>query len=129
MLNTLLGSRSYSTYRFNMHQNILADIIKGASEEEAVQRISVANLSFPSHMLATVFKPSFFRESEFLHDVLMPGISALLPNVPKLYQKGTMSLCSSRTDLAQCRMGSFRVCANWPLKRRFDRRKQYVLQA
>ena len=52
MLNTLLGSRSYSTYRFNMHQNILADIIKGASEEEAVQRISVANLSFPSHMLA-----------------------------------------------------------------------------
>lgn len=90
MLNTLLGSRSYSTYRFNMHQNILADIIKGASEEEAVQRISVANLSFPSHMLATVFEPSFFRESEFLHDVLMPGISALLPNVPKLYQKGTI---------------------------------------
>lgn len=90
MLSTLLGSRSYSTYRFNMHQNILADIIKGASEEEAVQRISVANLSFPSHMLATVFKPSFFRESEFLHDVLMPGISALLPNVPKLYQKGTI---------------------------------------
>lgn len=40
MLNTLLGSRSYSTYRFNMHQNILADIIKGASEEEAVQRIA-----------------------------------------------------------------------------------------
>ena len=39
MLNTLLGSRSYSTYRFNMHQNILADIIKGASEEEAVQMV------------------------------------------------------------------------------------------
>lgn len=90
MLNSLLGSRSYSTYRFNMHQNILSDIIKGASEEEAVQRISVANLSFPPYMLAAVFKPSYFRESEFLHDVLMPGISAILPNSPKLYQKGTI---------------------------------------
>ena len=90
MLNTLLGSRSYSTYRFNMHQNILSDIIKGASEEEAIQRISVANLSFPPHMLAAVFKPSYFRENDFLHDVLMPGISAILPDSPKLYQKGTI---------------------------------------
>ncbi len=30
--STLLGSRSYSTYRFNMHQSVLSDIIDGASE-------------------------------------------------------------------------------------------------
>mgnify|MGYP002693179571 CR=1 FL=1 len=30
--STLLGSRSYSTYRFNMHQSVLSDIIEGASE-------------------------------------------------------------------------------------------------
>lgn len=90
LLTSLLGSRSYSSYRFNMHQNILADLIKGASEEEAVQRISVANLSFPPYMLAAVLRPSYFRESEFLHDVLMPAVSAILPNSPKLYQKGTI---------------------------------------
>ena len=90
LLSNLLGSRSYSSYRFNMHQNILADLIKGASEEEAVQRISVANLSFPPYMLAAVLRPSYFRESEFLHDVLMPAVSAILPNSPKLYQKGTI---------------------------------------
>ena len=67
-----------------------ADLIKGASEEEAVQRISVANLSFPPYMLAAVLRPSYFRESEFLHDVLMPAVSAILPNSPKLYQKGTI---------------------------------------
>ena len=27
LLTSLLGSRSYSSYRFNMHQNILADLI------------------------------------------------------------------------------------------------------
>lgn len=90
LLSNLLGSRSYSSYRFNMHQNILADLIKGAGEEEAVQRISVANLSFPPYMLAAVLRPSYFRESEFLHDVLMPAVSAILPNSPKLYQKGTI---------------------------------------
>ena len=37
--STLLGSRSYSTYRFNMHQSVLSDIIEGASEDETIQRI------------------------------------------------------------------------------------------
>ena len=71
-------------------QKLYSDLIKGASEEEAVQRISVANLSFPPYMLAAVLRPSYFRESEFLHDVLMPAVSAILPNSPKLYQKGTI---------------------------------------
>lgn len=39
----LLGSRSYSTYRFNMHQSVLSDIIDGASEEETIQRINAAS--------------------------------------------------------------------------------------
>lgn len=90
MLNMLLGARSFSTYRFNMHQNILTDIINGASEDETLQRISVANLSFPPNMMAAVFKPSFFRESEYLHDVLMSEIATLLPKCPKLYQKGAI---------------------------------------
>lgn len=117
LLSNLLGSRSYSSYRFNMHQNILADLIKGASEEEAVQRISVANLSFPPYMLAAVLRPSYFRESEFLHDVLMPAVSAILPNSPKLYQKGTIvALLESDRLGSPCRRSSCRSCAAWPQK-------------
>ena len=88
LLNMLIGARNYSSFRFNMHQNVLSDIINGASEEETAQRISVANLSFPPHMRAIVFRPSWFRENEVLCDALMPAVSALLPNSPKLYQKG-----------------------------------------
>ena len=88
LLNMLIGARNYSSFRFNMHQNVLSDIINGASEEETAQRISVANLSFPPHMRAIVFRQSWFRENEFLCDALMPAVSALLPNSPKLYQRG-----------------------------------------
>lgn len=91
MLNMLLGYRSYSTYRYNLHQNILADMINGAGEDETVQRISVANLSFPKNMLAAVFKPGYFRENEYLHDVLMPAVNELLPSAPKIYQNGSIA--------------------------------------
>lgn len=57
--STLLGSRSYSTYRFNMHQSVLSDIIDGASEEETIQRINAAKLTFPPNMRAVVLKPSY----------------------------------------------------------------------
>ena len=60
----LLGSRSYSTYRFNMHQSVLSDIIDGASEEETIQRINAAKLTFPPNMRAVVLKPSYFRGNE-----------------------------------------------------------------
>ena len=65
LLTSLLGSRSYSSYRFNMHQNILADLIKGASEEEAVQRISVANLSFPPICWPPSCGPAIFGRASF----------------------------------------------------------------
>ena len=101
LLNTLLGSRSYSTYRFNMHQNILTDMINGAGEDETVQRISVANLSFPKNMQAAVFRPGYFRESDYLHDVLMPAINDILPESPKLYQKGTIVALLESSELGE----------------------------
>ena len=73
--STLLGSRSYSTYRFNMHQSVLSDIIEGASEEETIQRINAAKLTFPPNMRAVVLKPSYFRGNEYLYDVLTPRVA------------------------------------------------------
>lgn len=90
LLNTLVGSRGYNSYRFNMHKNILSDMINGAREEESIQRISVANLTFPPYMMAAVLKPSYFRENDFLSEVLMPALSEILPDAPKFYQKGTV---------------------------------------
>lgn len=114
MLTTLLGSRSYSIYRFNMHQNILADMINGASEDETIQRISVANLKFPPYMLAAVFKPIYFRESEYLHDVLTPEIAVMFPNAPKLYQKGAIVAlleCDKLGGLSESLMAGLREIA------------------
>lgn len=90
LFNILVGSRNYSSFRYSIHQNVLSDIINGASEDETAQRISVANLSFPPYMRAAVFRPSWFRETEFLSDSLIPAVSALLPHSPKLYQKGSV---------------------------------------
>ena len=87
---TLLGHRSYSTYQFNMRQNVLADIIDGASEEESTQRINAANLSFPTNMRTIVIKPSYFRGNEYLYDVLMPVLTSILPDSPKILKKGTV---------------------------------------
>ena len=78
----LLGSRSYSTYRFNMHQSVLSDIIEGASEDETIQRINAAKLTFPPNMRAVVLKPSYFRGNEYLYDVLTPGTTLLLTDLP-----------------------------------------------
>lgn len=50
--STLLGSRSYSTYRFNMHQSVLSDIIDGASEEET--RTAIETLAADGQVLVGV---------------------------------------------------------------------------
>lgn len=86
----LLGSRSYSTYRVNMHQSVLSDIIDGASEEETVQRIRVAKLSFPTNMRAIVFRPGYFRGNEYLYDTLMPEVMSILPDSPKILKRNTI---------------------------------------
>ena len=88
--STLLGSRSYSTYRFNMHQSVLSDIIDGASEEETIQRINAAKLTFPPNMRAVVLKPSYFRGNEYLYDVLMPRVAEILPASPRVYKKNAI---------------------------------------
>ena len=88
--STLLGSRSYSTYRFNMHQSMLSDIIDGASEEETIQRINAAKLTFPPNMRAVVLKPSYFRGNEYLYDVLMPRVAEILPASPRVYKKNAI---------------------------------------
>ena len=43
---------------------MLSDIIDGASEEETIQRINAAKLTFPPNMRAVVLKPSYFRGNE-----------------------------------------------------------------
>ena len=88
--STLLGSRSYSTYRFNMHQSVLSDIIEGASEEETIQRINAAKLTFPPNMRAVVLKPSYFRGNEYLYDVLTPRVAEILPASPRVYKKNAI---------------------------------------
>lgn len=88
--STLLGSRSYSTYRFNMHQSVLSDIIDGASEEETIQRINAAKLTFPPNMRAVVLKPSYFRGNEYLYDVLTPRVAEILPASPRVYKKNAI---------------------------------------
>ena len=88
--STLLGSRSYSTYRFNMHQSVLSDIIDGASEEETIQRINAAKLTFPPNMRAVVLRPSYFRGNEYLYDVLMPRVAEILPASPRVYKKNAI---------------------------------------
>ena len=88
--STLLGSRSYSTYRFNMHQSVLSDIIDGASEEETIQRINAAKLTFPPNMRAVVLKPSYFRGNEYLYDVLMPRVAEILPASPRVHKKNAI---------------------------------------
>ena len=93
--STLLGSRSYSTYRFNMHQSVLSDIIEGASEDETIQRINAAKLTFPPNMRAVVLKPSYFRGNEYLYDVLTPRVAEILPASPRVYKKKMRSSHSS----------------------------------
>lgn len=88
--STLLGSRSYSTYRFNMHQSVLSDIIEGASEEETIQRINAAKLTFPPNMRAVVLRPSYFRGNEYLYDVLTPRVAEILPASPRVYKKNAI---------------------------------------
>lgn len=88
--STLLGSRSYSTYRFNMHQSVLSDIIEGASEDETIQRINAAKLTFPPNMRAVVLKPSYFRGNEYLYDVLTPRVAEILPASPRVYKKNAI---------------------------------------
>lgn len=88
--STLLGNRSYSTYRFNMHQSVLSDIIEGASEDETIQRINAAKLTFPPNMRAVVLKPSYFRGNEYLYDVLMPRVAEILPASPRVNKKNAI---------------------------------------
>lgn len=88
--STLLGSRSYRTYRFNMHQSVLSDIIEGASEDETIQRINAAKLTFPPNMRAVVLKPSYFRGNEYLYDVLTPRVAEILPASPRVYKKNAI---------------------------------------
>lgn len=86
----LISNRDFVSFRVNMHQNILSDLIDGASEEEIIQRIRSANLAFPANMRAMVLKASFFRGANYLYSVLLPEISALLPTSPKFIRSGNI---------------------------------------
>lgn len=85
-----INTRLYSTYRFNMHQSVLSDIIEGASEDETIQRINAAKLTFPPNMRAVVLKPSYFRGNEYLYDVLTPRVAEILPASPRVYKKNAI---------------------------------------
>lgn len=87
----LISSGGFQSFRINMHQNILSDLINGASEEEIIQRISSANLTFPANMRVMVIKTSFYRGGvNYLYSTLLPAISSLLPASPKLIRDETI---------------------------------------
>ncbi len=87
----LINSGNFHSFRINMHQNILSDLIDGASEEEIVQRIRSANLTFPAYMRAMVIKTSFYRGgANYLYSTLLPAISSILPSTPKLIRDETV---------------------------------------
>lgn len=87
---SLLERRGYSSFHMNMRKNFLTDIIDGASEEEIIQRMKVANISFPKNMRIIVFTPCYFRGSEYLYDTLFPMVSAIFPNSPIIQKKNSL---------------------------------------
>jgi len=87
----LISSGGFRSFRINMHQNILSDLIDGASEEEIIQRIHSANLTFPANMRVLVIKTSFYRGgANYLYSTLLPLLSSLLPETPKLIRDETI---------------------------------------
>lgn len=86
----LVGGRDMNSFHIGMHQNILSDLLDGSSEEEAIQRIRSANLSFPKHMRAMVIKNSYFRGTGYLYSTLLPMLSGLLPSTPKFIKNGNV---------------------------------------
>lgn len=86
----LTEGRDMNAFHISMHQNILADLADGASEEEAIQRIRSANLQFPRYMRAMVVKNSYFRGSNYLYSTLLPRLSQLLPETPKFIKNGNV---------------------------------------
>lgn len=83
LLNKLLCSRDYNSYRYSLHQNILADAIDCATEEETAQRIYAAKLKFPDNIRTVVISTSYFRGGDFLYDSLLPAVTNVLPNSAK----------------------------------------------
>lgn len=90
LLNRLLSSRNYNSYRYNMHQNILSDAIDSASKEETALRIHAAKLKFPANMRAIVISSCLFRGSDYLYDTLFPIITKNLPNSPKFMKNNSV---------------------------------------
>lgn len=87
----LISSGGFNSFRINMHQNILSDLIAGASEEEIIQRIRSAKLTFPENMRTLVVKTSFYRGgTSYLYSTIMPALSVILPATPKFMKDETI---------------------------------------
>lgn len=86
----LVGGKDMNSFHISMHQNILSDLLDGASEEETIQRIRSANLRFPKYMRAIVIKNSFYRGSSYLYSTLLPLLSAILPSTSKFIKNGSV---------------------------------------
>lgn len=90
LLSVLINRKSYPSAHFNLYHNILTDIIYGASEDEITRRIATAKISFPPHMRVIVLQTNYFVGNKYLQDTLIPRVSAVFPDVPKLLKDGAL---------------------------------------
>lgn len=90
LLNVLINRKSYSSAQFNLYHNILTDIIYGATEDEISRRVATAKITFPPHMRVIVLQTSYFVGNKYLQDTLIPRVSSVFPDAPKLLKDGAL---------------------------------------
>ncbi len=90
LLNSLINRKNYPSAHFNLYHNILTDIIYGATEDEIARRIATAKISFPPNMRVIILQTNYFAGNKYLQDTLIPRLSAVFPDVPKLLKDGAL---------------------------------------
>lgn len=90
LLAVLISRKSYPSAHFNLYHNILTDIIYGATEDEISRRIATAKINFPAYMRVIVLQTNYFVGNKYLQDTLIPRVSAVFPEVPKLLKDGAL---------------------------------------
>ena len=90
LLATLISRKSYPSAHFNLYHNILTDIIYGATEDEITRRIATAKIDFPQNMRVIVLQTNYFVGNKYLQDTLIPRMSTVFPDIPKLLKDGAL---------------------------------------
>ena len=90
LLATRISRKSYPSAHFNLYHNILTDIIYGATEDEITRRIATAKIDFPQNMRVIVLQTNYFVGNKYLQDTLIPRMSTVFPDIPKLLKDGAL---------------------------------------